>query len=93
MGGMRGDVVGEGDVVVGGDAVGRIVTRGDILGGPALWNDRHHGRKDVTRGDIIGGGDAVVGGGDAIGGETLLEETSWEESCHGRSPCEAVLVV
>jgi hypothetical protein len=54
---------------------------------------RHHGTKEVTRRDIIGGGDAVVGGGDAIGGEVLLEETLWEESCHGRSPCGAVLMV
>ena len=93
MGGMRGDVVGEGDIVVGGDAIGGIVMQGDILGGVTSWEETHHGRKEVTREDIIGGGDAVVGGGDAIGGEMLLEETSWEESCHETRPCEAVLVV
>ncbi len=45
MGGMRGDVVGGGDVVVGGDANGQIVMRGDILGGVTLWEERGHERR------------------------------------------------
>ncbi len=70
MGGMRGDIVGGGDVVVGGDAVGQIVVRGNILGGATLWEERSHERRHHWRGR------SVVGGEDAIGGEALLEETS-----------------
>ncbi len=75
MGVMKGDVVGEGDVVVGGDAVGRIVEMRHLgwsvfVGGETTWEDRGHKRRHHWRGR------SVVGGEDAIGGEALLEETS-----------------
>ena len=75
MGVMKGDVVGEGDVVVGGDAVGRIVAMRHLwwivfVGGETSWEERGHKRRHHWRGR------SVVGEEDAIGGEAVLKETS-----------------
>ena len=49
MGGMRGDVVGGRDVVIGGNILGGLIMRRDVLGGETLWEERRRGSKDIMR--------------------------------------------
>ena len=58
MGVMKGDVVGEGDVVVGGDTVRRIVETRHLgwsvfVGGETSWEERGHKRRHHWRGGLL----------------------------------------